>query len=126
MIVDIHSHLFFGPNQLGQSCLDQWVRISAVLANRPPERLRTVVEEWWDPMGEVRIKEMEEAKIDKAVLLIMDLYAGGKEGEPTMSLDEQHQLHAEIARRYPYRFIIFAGVDPRRQGAPQLLERYVK
>lgn len=126
MIISIHSHLFLSPDQLGESYLEQWVRISTVLANRPPERLREVMEEWWDPTGEIFIKEMDEAKIDKAVLLIMDLYSGGKEGEPKMSIEEQHRLHAEIVRNYPERFIAFAGVDPRREGAPQLLERYVK
>ena len=62
MIICMHSHLFFSPDQLGESYLEQWVRISTVLANRPPERLREAMQEWWDPTGEIFIKEMDEAK----------------------------------------------------------------
>jgi len=44
-----------------------------LLADRPPEKLQTVLEEWWDPRGEIFVKELDEAKIDKAVLLVLDL-----------------------------------------------------
>lgn len=69
------------------------------------------------------IKQMDNAGIDKAVLLILDSGIGMK--EPAMSIEEIHELHAEVLRRHPDRFMVFAGIDPRREGGFRLFEKYI-
>jgi predicted TIM-barrel fold metal-dependent hydrolase len=52
------------------------------------------------------------AGIDKSILLIADF--GYSLGEAALSLQEIHALHDRVLKRFPDRFIVFGGVDPRR------------
>lgn len=57
-------------------------------------------------------KQMEEANIDKTVILIADL-AYGRESEG-LSIDEIYNLHRKVLIDAPDQFVVFAGIDPRR------------
>jgi uncharacterized protein len=61
------------------------------------------------------IQQMNEAGIAKAVLLVID--GGIGMGEPELSLEQIYLLHQEVLEKYPERFIVFGGVDPRRGRA---------
>ncbi|MHB8061203.1 MAG: amidohydrolase family protein, partial [Ruminiclostridium sp.] len=65
------------------------------------------------------IKQMDQASIDKSILLIPDL--GYALGEAKFSFEEIHKSYYDISKKYPERFIIFSGIDPRRgqQGYDQ-------
>jgi len=78
-----------------------------------------------DGSPERLIAAMDEAGIDKTVLLPLDyeiLYTGG-----ALSFKEYNDFAAQCTRRYPKRLIAFAGVDPRRgAGAVAELRRCVE
>lgn len=84
----------------------------------------TVIAKLWDPDGEATIKRMDEAGIDRSVLLTEDLSM--VEGEGEVDVVEQNRHIAEIAKRHPARFIYYPCIDPRRPGALGLFERCVK
>jgi len=66
---------------------------------------------------------MEEAGIEKAVLLHIDY--GLLFGETEMTIEQQNKHVSEVAGKHSDRLIWFCGVDPRREGAVELLERCV-
>lgn len=70
------------------------------------------------------IREMDEAGIDKTVLLALD-YEFAFKGDVTFK--EYNDYVANILKEYPDRFIGFCGIDPRRgKGAIRELERCVE
>jgi len=76
-----------------------------------------------DPDGSDHIKRMNDAGIEKAVLLHIDL--GLLFGESEMTIEQQHKHVSDIAKKYPDRFMWFCGVDPRREEASKLVETSV-
>lgn len=79
---------------------------------------------FWDPEAEVLIREMDAAGIDKTVILPLDY--GIPLGEPKISIEDQNKAYAELQRKHPDRIIAFAGVDPRRPDAIELVETAIK
>lgn len=74
--------------------------------------------------GEKKIKIMDECGIDKAVVLQVDFGYGRQEPDNLNSIID---IHGEMLKKYPDRFIVFAGIDPRRgkKGA-DLFEKCIK
>ncbi|WP_113673414.1 amidohydrolase family protein [Vallitalea guaymasensis] len=74
--------------------------------------------------GEKKIKVMDECGIDKAVVLQVDFGYGRQEPDNLNSIID---IHGEMLKKYPERFIVFAGIDPRRgkKGA-DLFEKCIK
>ena len=74
--------------------------------------------------GEKKIKIMDECGIDKAVVLQVDFGYGRQERD---NLNNIIDIHGEMLKKYPERFIVFAGIDPRRgkKGA-DLFEKCIK
>jgi predicted TIM-barrel fold metal-dependent hydrolase len=64
---------------------------------------------------------MDKVWIDKRVVLIIDWGVGL--GEPTKSIGEIHDEILGVCARFPDRLLGFAGVDPRRDEAPEIVER---
>jgi hypothetical protein len=77
-----------------------------------------------DPKGETLLGSMDEAGVDKTVLLPLDF--GLASGEPKVSYEEQNWAHAELQSKYPDRIISFASVDPRRPEAVKFIEKAIK
>jgi hypothetical protein len=66
---------------------------------------------------------MNEAGIEKAVMLHLDY--GVLFGEGPVSIEQQNRYVAQVAGKYPDRFIWFCGVDPRRKNAVEVVEKSV-
>jgi len=128
MTIDMHSHLFAKPFRNDRYVHPFWnpgQRTSmgleeAIAESKKRNALRPAQ---WDPDGTNHLARMDEAGIEKAVLLHLDY--GFLFGEGEITIEQQNQQVSEIARRYPDRFLWFCGVDPRRQEAARLFEKCV-
>lgn len=129
MIIDIHYHVlleeWFPENWWNaisrvyvQALKDSGVEMTI-------EEVKTIIlEGFWDPDGNKLISEMDEVGIDKTVILPQDF--GLSMGEPKISIAEQNRVYATLQNNHPDRIIAFAGVDPRRSGAIELVETAIK
>ncbi len=124
MIIDFHCHLRW-ENLPSKEWIDAQVKGAVETSGRSPEQVRERLKESWDPTGDLLAKDMAEAGIDVSVLAIIDCGLAAGCG-PAQSLEEVHQVYAAAARRHPGKLIAFAGIDPRRGGAVEFLERAVK
>jgi len=125
MIVDCHVHLM-SDNFMATSYWDSWVRVFSALSNRPPETLTSRLTEFWDETGELLIKDMDAAGIERSWISILDLGMAKHVGEARYSVEELNRICVEVAGRHGERLIPFVSVDPRREDAVELLERGVK
>lgn len=125
MIVDCHVHLM-SDNFMAAPYWDSWVRVFSALSNRPPETLTSRLAEFWDETGELLIKDMDAAGIERSWISILDLGMAEHVGEARYSVDELNRICVEVAGRHGERLIPFVSVDPRREDAVELLERGVK
>ena len=124
MIIDIHYHLMnkgWDPEKLFLSAAKLFEKEFGVFSI---EKIEEMLSSFWDPSGEKAIQFMDEAGIDKSTLLVTDWGLGL--GEPEVSIEEQNKICAQIAKRYPDRLIPFAGIDPRRKNAIELLKRSIE
>ncbi|MBI4285621.1 MAG: amidohydrolase [Chloroflexi bacterium] len=127
MIVDVHCHLW-GDKVPSRLWYDAIIKYGASVSGHPEERVRRKIQEGqYDLTGDLLVKDMDEAGVDKACIHIIDvaLYAGVGD-EDCLPLEQQHRIFAEAVKRHPDRLIAFAGVDPRRPDAIKLVERAVK
>ena len=129
MTIDIHSHLFV-REFYRESLWDRYVQLNA--SWRPStmteeeaevEVRNKVLPAWWDTDGTRHIRRMDEAGIEKTVILYIDQAL--QYGETDITVEEQNRQVSEVARKYPDRIIYFCGVDPRREGAATLFEKCV-
>lgn len=118
MIIDAHTHLLdrgFWPDEWFDHVASEW---AARRPDRRPEDVRERIEDGLaDPDAERMITAMDRAGVDRAILLPMDW---GPRFTTARPLEDYQAQTLRAARRYPDRFIPFAGVDPRR---PDALER---
>lgn len=123
MIIDAHCHLW-SEDIPSRSWWETFIKVSASLSGKTEEKIRERLPDWIDLTGDMLLGDMDEAGIDKAVILPIDygLLAGAGE---VKSLEEQHQTFAKAVQRHPNRLILFAGLDPRRPDAVRFLERAV-
>lgn len=112
MIVDTHIHLF--PHEMA------------------PDKLRKAYEDFrilsmWEVTAEDSLEDMDEAGIDKSIIVGIDMGASPYIGEGKISVEEQNRRIAETVKKYPDRFLGVAGIDPRRgEAGIELLEKCVK
>jgi len=125
MIVDCHVHLM-SDNFMAKPYWDSWVRLFSALSNRPPEQIISRLTDFWDETGELLIKDMDGAGIERSWVSILDLGVAKPVGEARYSVDELNRICAEVAGSHGERLIPFVSVDARRGHAVELLERGVK
>ena len=118
MIIDIHRHLW--------SLFERFPRVAdiAARAGNPmakAERLPLVPD--WEETGEKLIAEMDDAGVDISVIFMAD-YAL-RLGDGIFSAEGENRIHVNLMRRYPDRVIAYFGIDPRRPGAADSLQRAV-
>lgn len=74
-----------------------------------------------DPDGSNLIAQMDTAGIDRAVILTLDWELGI--GEPSrVSIEQIHERYHAMVETHGDRLVAFAGIDPRRGNAVELLE----
>lgn len=129
MIIDIHTHLF-DRGWLPEDFFDGVTRLVSSVMERQgveislKELKETMIEGTTDPNGELLLAEMEEAGIDKSILLPCDFAMAL--GEAEVSIEDLNKKYADLAQRYPDKLIAFAGMDPRRYKAPEFLKKCVE
>ena len=129
MTIDIHSHLFvreflhesYVDWEAQQTAGDMSQRLGKPITAAEVKEI--IFSQWWDPDGKATIRRMDEANIEKAVLLALDVGLLFGEGDKTIA--EQNRQTSEVAKKYPDRLVYFCGVDPRREGSLELFERSV-
>jgi len=125
MIIDVHAHLF-NEDLPNRRYWEGYVKFAAAVANTPEERIWNRIRDTWDLSGELIINDMNEAGIDKSVILVCDFGLCPEIGEGKYSIEEQNRLYVDVAAKYPNRLIPFFGIDPRRPRAHKLFEHAVK
>jgi predicted TIM-barrel fold metal-dependent hydrolase len=125
MIIDVHTHLS-NPDTVAQPFWDGWVELGALRANRPLEEVRRRLPELWDISGDMIVEDIDAAGIDKSVLLVLDWGLAHQIGEARLSIEEINKVYADAGKKYPQRLIAFAGIDPRRNKAAELVGRFLK
>ncbi|MDD3717942.1 MAG: amidohydrolase family protein [Actinomycetota bacterium] len=136
MIVDGHVHVFFegsDPEEFFTGC----ARLAAVIFNKesretqdPQELLQTFMPVLGDPTADKLIGYMDEAGIDRAVLLPLDFFLGCDEpavGEKkTITIEEKNRLFTSFVAKHKGRLFSYFGIDPRRKGALELFRKGVE
>ena len=64
---------------------------------------------------------MDEAGIDKSIILPIDYLMGSGVGVIT-PLEEKHRMYAKAVERHPDRLTAFAGIDPRKRRRESFLK----
>jgi len=130
MIIDSHAHVAL-EQVLPVRFFDGWVdNLERLLPpDAPPARREALLNLFrrfnQDPGCDKLVAEMDAAGIDKTVLLIVDF--GFAYPEEIGRLEELYAMHRAIMERHPGRFIVFAGIDPRRgEMGRDLLERALR
>jgi len=125
MIIDVHAHLC-DYDSVAKPFWDGWVEVGALRINRPLEKVQRRLPEFRDISGDMIVKDMDAAGIDKSVLLAIDWGLARYLGEPKLSIEEINRVFADAANKYPQRLIAFTGIDPRRNEAAEMVERFLK
>ncbi len=125
MITDFHTHLC-DRDGVAKSFWDGWAEVSALRTNRPVERVQKRLAEFWDISGDLIVKDMDAAGIDKSVLLAIDWGLARYLGDCKLSVEEINRTYADAVKKHPQRLIAFAGIDPRRDKAAELVGKFLR
>jgi predicted TIM-barrel fold metal-dependent hydrolase len=128
-IVDGHCHLAstqFVPRSFVEGIVENSIGALAAqgISASKNRLLDVLLRQLDDPTGERLVAEMAAARIDRAVLLLPDFSYSLKDCE--LSIAEMFERHFQVLSRWPEKFFVLAGVDPRwgREGV-ELFERGV-
>jgi predicted TIM-barrel fold metal-dependent hydrolase len=129
MIIDIHTHLFgkgWIPKQffygIARFITHEFAKQGVQESNE--EVGEGIMEASHDPEAASLLAEMEEAGVDKSILLPLDY--GIAMGDPEVPIEEVNRKHAALAKKHPDQLISFAGVDPLRRGAIDIFKQCVE
>jgi predicted TIM-barrel fold metal-dependent hydrolase len=129
MIIDMHTHIFgkgWLPREffygIARFITYEFAKSGVVQSNE--EVGDGLIDASDDPRAESLLEEMEDAGIDRSILLPVDFEFAFPGQEVPMQ--EVNRLHAELARQHPQRLIAFAGIDPRRSNAVELFTQCVQ
>jgi predicted TIM-barrel fold metal-dependent hydrolase len=125
MIVDFHTHLC-DRDGVAQPFWDGWAEVSALRVNRPLEKVQRRLPEFWDASGDMIVKDMDAAGIDKSVLLAIDWGLARYLGDLKLSVEKINKTYADAVQKHPQRLIAFAGIDPRRDKAAELVGKFLR
>lgn len=128
MAIDIHCHLWTRDYVPEPYLADLASFLAQMMTGRgQPTTSQQVDEElfprFWDADGSKTLAQMDDAGIERTVLLPIDL--GLFNGEAKRSIEAHNRHLAEVARRHPKRFVAFFSIDPRRPGALAMFKKSV-
>jgi hypothetical protein len=127
VVIDVHTHISgkeYIPNEITKTIVEDAARRSGIAPEkiiRDPEKYPTVYQA---SPGNL-IKDMDEAGIDKSILLAVDYGLASGLSKSKVSIEEYNRWVADASDEYPDRLIAFVGVDPRRKNAVEILEKAV-
>lgn len=128
-IIDAHCHIAstdFTPPSFIEGVIDNVAAALAAQGLRPDRNklLSLYLDKMKDPDCDELVAEMDQAGIEKAVLLLPDFTYALKDSSLTIS--EMFDRHRAVLQARPDKFYVLAGVDPR-WGADgiQLFERAI-
>jgi len=128
VVIDVHTHISKEgciPNEIIKVIVEDAARRTGIA----PEKITRNLEKHptvYQASPESLIKDMDEAGIDKSILLTVDYGLAPGLSKPKFSIEEYNKWVADAADQYPDRLIAFAGVDPRRKNAVEILENAVQ
>ena len=124
MIIDVHYHLITSPiiyeDRLGQ--MGEQARLAKAAGIKIDEETlaRRATERYPDINGEKIIKWMIDAGIDFTCVNTVDNVDNQTTQETAQMANKRI---ADIAKKYPDRLMAFAGIDPRRENALDMLKQ---
>jgi uncharacterized protein len=131
MVFDVHAHLYhpsWYPEAFSVAVVRDYERrrtgSSGDRKDQPSRSADLVRRLLSDSSGEATLRVMDRVGISRRVLLILDW--GRTLGEAEKSIHQIHEAILGVCRRFPDRFLGFAGVDPRREDATELARRAVE
>ena len=125
MIVDFHTHLC-DRDGVAKPFWDGWAEVAALRVNRPVEKVQRRLPDFWDVSGDMIVRDMDAAGIDKSVVLAIDWGLARYLGDIKLSVEEINQTYANAVKKHSGRLIAFVGIDPRRSNAAKLVEEFLK
>ncbi|MBD3256562.1 MAG: amidohydrolase family protein [Candidatus Lokiarchaeota archaeon] len=133
MTIDSHVHLFFegsDPEEFFLGCARTGVALFGkekgeyMDAKQLYEQQMSILH---DKTGERLIKEMDKAKIEKAILLPLDFWLKYPTSENLgISIKEKNKIYGEVVQTYPDRLKTHFGINPLRKDAIELLDFTMK
>jgi predicted TIM-barrel fold metal-dependent hydrolase len=124
MIIDSHVHILdrgHWPDEWFDWVALDW---ASRVGGRDPAAIRPKVEEGLiDADGSRMVAAMDAAGVDVAVVLPMDW---GPDFAARVPIEKVNEHALAVARDHPGRLVPFVGVDPRRKGAADLVERFLR
>lgn len=124
MIVDAHTHVLdyrHWPTEWWHAVAEDWAgRKAGRRASDIEDRIESGLV---DPDGSRLVASMDEAGVDLSILLPMDW---GPDFTGTKAVTEMVAEGFRVAERHPGRILPFAGIDPRRPGAPDLMTGWLE
>lgn len=135
MIIDSHVHLFY-ENSDPMSWFIGSARTGAATFAKSTGELGNVEElyqqlapEIMDDNGDKLVPRMDEAGIERAIILPIDLRLLSDEpsafDQTHPTIEQKNRTYFQATRRHKGRIYSFAGVDPRRHGAADLFRKGV-
>jgi uncharacterized protein len=122
MVIDFHTHVFPSLDVFQKSWLEKMRAQKKTLLG---SELYKKWEEGLDGRVELLINDMDEAGVDKSVILPTYPAVMYGEDQPKMSIWECNEYAAEAQKRFPSRIIAFARIDALRKDALELLDKAV-
>jgi len=124
MVIDFHAHVF-ARGWVPKRFFDGIAEMAAASMKKKgmdacaADIAKMMVGNAGDPHGDELLKEMDTAGIDKTIVLPIDY--GMALGEPDITIEELNHKYRDMAGKHTGRLIWFAGIDPRRENAADLL-----
>lgn len=132
MIIDSHVHLFFegsdpesffiGSAKAGMAFFN---KKSGEFDGDISALYNANLEILGDRNGDKLVTKMDEAGIDKAIMLPLDFWLGCPQSDG-ISIEEKNSIYAEAVKRHNGRLLTHVGVDPRRENALEIMRKAVE
>lgn len=124
--VDAHVHVYdygYWPEKWFDFVAAKW---ATEQPGRQPSEVRGRVEAGMaDPGAANLVSQMDEVGIDVSVVLTLDWELGMGQGAK-VPIEQIHAEYEAIAQSSRGRIVVFAGLDPRRPNAPELLAQLIE
>jgi predicted TIM-barrel fold metal-dependent hydrolase len=115
-IIDAHVHIpsyKYLPNSFTSPIIDNMY--SATRKYAPTIKRQTIEEKYKKNLADHEcdqlVKEMDQSQVERAILLLPDFTYQLKDTEYT--IEEMIEKHTRVLDKYPRRFYLFVGIDPR-------------